>query len=212
MTRSGDALRLAIRDFYANSWRLVLLNAAVGVVLVAVGVLAFAVHAAVLLLVLVGPFVAALVHASVTLVRTGDVRLADAREGFRRHWRRGLVLGTAATAVALLAAVALHVYASTSRFTLPLAFVTLYAVFALAVYQVVLWTLAIAEPERPLRKHARSAALVLVQRPGAAAALGLTLAAVNLAGLVVAVMPFLTLTVAYSCLAVAHFTLEQEPA
>jgi uncharacterized membrane protein len=212
MTRAGDALRLALRDFYDNSWRLVLVNAAVGAVLVTVGVLTFAVHAALVLLVLAGPVLAALVHVSVTLVREGTVRLSDARDGFRAHWRRGLVLGSVATAFAVLAAVALHVYATGSPLTLPLAFLTLYVVFALAVYQVVLWTLAVASPERPLRELARTAALVLLRRPGSAAALGLTLAVVNIAGIVVAVMPFLTLTVAYSFLAVAHFTLEQEPA
>src|SRR5581483_5332871 len=50
------------------------------------------VHAALVLAVLAGPFAVALVHCSVTLVRTGNLALADAWEGLKLHWRRGLQL------------------------------------------------------------------------------------------------------------------------
>jgi hypothetical protein len=210
--RSGEALRLALRDLYGNSWRLVPLNALLGAVLVAAGIVALAVHAAFIAFVLAGPVAAALVHASVTVVRTGNLALADGLVGLRAHWRRGLVLGTGATAFALVAAVALHVYARASVLTLPLAFLTLYLVFLLGVYQVVLWTVAIAEPERSLRAAARGAADVVLHRPGATAALGLALLVVNLAGLAAAVMPFLTVTLAFSFVAVAHFALPRPAA
>lgn len=206
MTRSGEALRLAARDLYANSWRLVPLNALLGAIVVAAGVAAFAVHAAIVLVVLAGPAAAALVHCAVTLVRTGNLTLADGVEGLRTHWRRGLLLGAAGTAFVLLAALAIHTYGS-SPVVWPLAFVTLYLVILLGVYQVVLWTLAIAEPARPLRDVARSAGELVARRPGATAALGLALLVVNLAGIAAAAMPFLTLTVAYSFVAVAHFAL-----
>jgi len=213
--RSGQALRLALRDLYGNSWRLAPLNALLGAVLVGAGIVAFAVHAGFVLFVLAGPVAAAVVHAAVTVVRTGNLTFADGLDGLRTHWRRGLVLGAAATAFALLAAVALHDYAHGSHYTLPLAFLTLYLVLLLGVYQVVLWTFAIAEPARPLREAARAAAAVVLGRPGATFALGLVLLVVNLAGLAAAVMPFLTLTVAYSFVAVAHFVLpppaEEEP-
>jgi hypothetical protein len=206
MTRSGEALRLAARDLYANSWRLVPLNALLGVLLVAAGIAAFAVHAAFVLLVLGGPLAAALVHAAVTLVRTGNLTFADGVAGLREHWRRGLVLGAVGTAFVLLAALALRVYGR-SPVAWPLAFVTLYLVVLLGVYQVVLWTLAIAEPAQPLGRVARSAAELVARRPGATAALGLALLVVNLAGIAAAAMPFLTLTIAYSFVAVAHFAL-----
>jgi hypothetical protein len=206
MSASGEALRLAARDMYQNSWRLVPLNALFGAVLVAVGIGAYAVRASAVLVVLAGPVAAALAHAAVTVVRTGNLTLADGLAGLREHWRRGLVLGTLASTLLLLGVVAFRFYAR-STFAWPLAFVTLYLVLLLGVYLVVLWTLAVSEPERSLRGAARAAAELVARRPGATAALGLALLFVNLAGIAAAVMPFLTLTVAYSFVAVAHFAL-----
>ena len=54
---------------------------------------------------------------------------------------------------------------------------------------------------------ARDAAMLLGSRPGACVALGLILLVVNLAGVAAAIMPFLTLTVAYTFLAAARFVL-----
>ncbi len=201
-------LRLALRDFYGNSWRLVPLNALLGIVLVGVAVLAISVHALLVLAVLAGPLAAALAHCAVTLVREGNLRMTDAVDGLRLHWRRGLQLGAAGTAFVLVAVVALHVYAG----DWVLAFLALYLAVLLVTYQAILWTLAIAEPERPLRACARDAFAVATRRPGATAALSLALLLVNAAGIAAAVMPFLTLTVAYSFVAVAHFTLDKENA
>lgn len=203
------ALGAAGRDLFHNSWRLVPVNAALGVVLVAVAVLTVAVHAALVLAVLAGPLAAALIHCSVTLVRTGNLALADAHEGLRLHWRRGLQLGAAGTALVVLAIVAVRFYARTAL-GWPLAFLTIYLVLLIGMYAVVLATYAIAEPERPLRLAAREAAALGARRPGATLLLGLALLLVNLAGVAAAVMPFLTLTVAYSFVAVAHFALEKE--
>jgi len=204
------ALGQAGRDLFQNSWRLVPVNAALGVVLVAVAVSTFAVHAALVLAVLAGPLAAALLHCSVTLVRTGNVALADAREGLRLHWRRGLQLGAAGTALAVLAVVAVRFYTRTAA-GWPLAFLTIYLVVLLGIYVVVLATLAVAEPGRKLRSAAHEAAALGAQRPGATLLLGLALLLVNLAGIVAAVMPFLTVTVAYSFVAVARFVLPKEP-
>ncbi|HZT90405.1 MAG TPA: hypothetical protein VFA05_00025 [Gaiellaceae bacterium] len=209
MTRSGQALRLALRDFYGNSWRLVPLNALLGAALVAVGVATFAVHALLVLAVLAGPLAAALAHCAVTLVRTGNLTLADALDGVRLHWRRGLQLAAAGTAFAVLVALAVPFYA-TSPLGLPLMFLAIYVAVLLGVYQLVLWTLAVADPQRSLRQLVPAAAETLVRRPGATAALTLVLLVVNLAGIAAAVMPFLTLTVAYSFVAIAHFALPRE--
>jgi len=200
-----DALVLALRDFYANSWRLVAVNAALGVVLVASILAALALPVAGVLIAAAGPAAAVIVHCSVRLVRTGDLAFADAWEGLRLHWRRGLVLSVVSCGLLGLGAVALRFYGASAIW--PLVFLTLYVLVLLGIYGLVLWTLAIAEPDRGLRAAAREAATLVATRPGATLALGLALVLINLAGIAAAIMPFLTLTVAYTFLATAHFVL-----
>jgi len=209
--RTGTALRLAFGDLYRNSWRLVPVNAALGAVLAVTAFAALAEHVLVVLAILGGPIAMALTHCSVTLVRTGNVELADAREGLRLHWRRGLAFGAAALVLAAMAAFAVRFYTRTSG-GWPLAFLTLYIVILLGIYGVVLATVTAVEPNRPLRVIARDAATVGARRPGTALLLGLALLLVNLAGIAAGVMPFLTITVAYSSLAVAHFVVATEEA
>jgi hypothetical protein len=203
------ALGLAFGDLFRNSWRLVPVNAALGMVLVLSAMATVAVHALLLLVVLAGPLAAALAHSSVTLVRTGNLAFSDAWEGLRLHWRRGLELGGAGVALVVLAAFAVRFYTRSSM-GWPFAFLTLYLVVLLGIYAAVLTTLAVARPDEPLRLIARQAATVGAQRPGATLLLGLALLLVNLAGVAAAVMPFLTITVAYSFVAVAHFVLPAE--
>jgi hypothetical protein len=203
------ALGLAVADLYRNSWRLVPVNAAVGAVLVLAAVGTVAVHALLVLVVLAGPLVAALAHSSVTLVRTGNLKLADAWEGLRLHWRRGLALGAAGVALGVVAALAVHFY-TRSSVGWPFAFLTLYLVVLLGIYAAVLTTVAVADPQLAWPAAARSAATVVAQRPGATLLLSLALLLVNLAGVAAAVMPFLTVTLAYSFVAVAHFVLPAE--
>jgi hypothetical protein len=205
----GRALRLAFGDLYQNSWRLLLVNAALGAVLVFSVVAATAVHALLVLAVLAGPLATALAHCSVTLVRTGNLVVADAWEGLRLHWRRGLALGAAGVALGVLAAFAVHFY-TRSSVGWPFAFLTIYLVVLLGIYATVLTTIAVAEHNEPLRVVARQAAILVAQRPGATVLLGLALLLVNLAGVAAAVMPFLTITVAYSFVAVAHFVVPAE--
>ena len=200
---------LACGDLYRNSWRLVPVNALLGAVLVFAAVAAVAVHALLVLAVLAGPLVVALAHASVTLVRTGNLALADALEGLRLYWRRGLALGAAGLALGVLAALAVHFY-TRSSVGWPFAFLTLYLVVLLGIYAAVLTTVAVADPDLPLKAAARSAAALAAQRPGATLLIGLALLLVNLAGMAAAIMPFLTITVAYSFVAVAHFVLPAE--
>jgi hypothetical protein len=203
------ALGLAFGDLFRNSWRLVPVNAALGAVLVFSVFAAVAVHALLVLTVLAGPVAAALAHCSVTLVRTGNLQFADALEGLRLHWRRGLALGAAGLALVVFATLAVHFY-TRSSVGWPFAFLTLYLAVLLGIYAAVFVTVAVADPERPLRLVARYAATVGAQRPGATLLLGLSLLLVNLAGMAAAVMPFLTITVAYSFLAVAHFVVPPE--
>ncbi len=204
--RPQDAMWLALRDFYANSWRLLTVNAALGAVLVASALATLAVPAAAIVVLAAGPVTAALVHCTVTLVRTGNLALADAWEGLRLHWRRGVALGAAGAGLMLLGFLAVRLYVSESLW--PLAMLTIYVVLLVGIYQLVLWTLAIAEAARPLRSVAREALLVMGQRPVGMLVLGLALLLVNAVGIAAAVMPFLTLTVAYTFLVAAHFLLE----
>ena len=204
-----SALGLAFGDLFRNSWRLVGVNAVLGAVLVFSVFAAVAVHALLVLAVLAGPVAAALAHCSVTLVRTGNLEFAEAWAGLRLHWRTGLELGAAGVGVVVLAALALHFY-TRSSVGWPFAFLTLYLVVLVGIYAVVLLTIAVARPDETLRLVAREAATVGAQRPGATLLLGLALLLINAAGVAAAVMPFLTITVAYSFVAVAHFVLSAE--
>jgi hypothetical protein len=203
--RPTEAMAAALRDFYANSWRLVAVNAAIGVVLVVSVLAALAEPIAVVLVVAAGPVVAALVHCAVTLVRSGNLELPDAWTGLRLHWRRGLELAALGAGLVVLGFFAIRFYGGSSLW--PLAFLTLYVFVLLVIYELVLWTLAIAEPDRRLRLVARDAAAFVAWRPGATLVLGVALGLVNIAGIAAAVMPFLTLTIAYTFLATAHFVL-----
>ncbi len=210
--KARDAMWLALRDLYANAWRLLVVNAALGAALVVSVLAALAFPLAAVLVVATGPIVAALVHCAVTLVRTGNLELADAWWGFRLHWRRGLALATLGAAVAALGVLGVRFYTATSLW--PLAFLTLYVLVLLAIYQLVLWTLAIAVPDRTLSGAARESAVLALARPGHTLALGLALLLVNVAGIAAAVMPFLTLTIAYTFLVTARclVTPEEEAA
>jgi hypothetical protein len=203
------ALRHALRDFYANSWRLLILNATLGVLIVVtvLGTLAEPLAAPVFVAA-VGPVVAALVHCTVTLVRTGDLSLADAAKGLRLHWLRGVELAAVGIAIVGLGILAFRFYGETSLW--PLAFLTLYLLVLLAIYMLVLWTVAIAAPERSLAAVARESVALAMARPGQTLGLGFALLVINVAGIAAAVMPFLTLTVAYTFLVTARFLVPPE--
>ena len=203
-----DAMWLALRDFYANSWRLFVVNAALGAALAVSVLAALAFPLAAVFVVAVGPIAAALVHCAVTLVRTGNLELADAWCGFRLHWRRGLVLASLGAAVVALGVLGIRFYTTTSLW--PLAFLALYVLVLLAIFQLVLWTIAIARPDRSLSVVARESAVLAVARPGQWLMLGLSLLLVNVAGIAVAVMPFLTLTIAYTFLVTARVLVTPE--
>lgn len=203
----GTALRRALRDFYGQSWRLFVLNSALSGFVLAVLAAGFWYAPALVLLVLAGPLAAALMHCAITLVQTGELSLRDAVTGARLHWRRGLVLGLLVLLVGVAAAFAVQFYAGIGGWAWPLALVALYLALLFGVLQVVLWPLAVFEFQRPLSEVARDSLGRFLRRPAAGLALALALLVVNLIGLVAALVPFLTLTVAYSFLTAAHFVL-----
>jgi hypothetical protein len=206
------ALGAAAADLYHQAWRLLVLNALLGALLVLVVLATLIMKPAILLAVVVGPVAAAVMHCVVTLAQTEDLRLAEAVTGLRRHWRRGLALGAALVVVGLVGAVAVPFYFSSGRWAWPLALVTLYLLLAFALFQLALWPLAVFEAGRPLRDVIRHAALVIVRRPLGFVGLALALLLVNAVGVAAAILPFLTLTIAYSFLVAAHFALPKNPA
>jgi hypothetical protein len=208
MTVRG-ALRIAFGDFYRQSWRLFVLNAALSVCVAALIVASAYVPAALALLVLVGPLVAALMHCAVTLSQTEDLRLRDAVTGLRLHWRRGLVLWVLALVVGVAGITAVVSYGRSGAW--PLALLALYVLALFGVLQLAVWPLAVFERERDLRGLLADAGRSVLRRPLAFLGLGLVLALVNLLGAAAALAPLLTLTIAYSFLAAAHFTLPTSP-
>ena len=76
----------------------------------------------------------------------------------RLHWLRGLQLGALAGVVVLAGLVAVRSYGSSGALTWPLAFVAAYLLALFLVFQLLLWPLAVAERERPLRRCWRTPA------------------------------------------------------
>jgi hypothetical protein len=206
---AGRALRAAAVDFYRQSWRLAAINTVLSAVgLVIVYAMVWVLPALVLLLLLVGPLAAALMHCAVKLAQEDELRFGDAVVGLRLHWRRGLVLAAVNLAAAVLAVVALRFY-GTERWLFTIFVVDVLVVFALV--QLVLWPRVVHERDRPLGQLAGQALSDFLRRPLATIGFALALVVVNVLGLAAGVLPFLTLTIAYSFLAAAHFALPRSP-
>jgi hypothetical protein len=207
------ALGIAATDLYHQSWRLIVLNALLAAVLVGVILASLAIHAALLLLVVVlGPIAAAVMHCTVTLAQTEELRLSEVVVGLRRHWRRGLALGVLVAVAAVLGAIAVPFYSRAGAWAWPLAALSVYVLLAFTLFQLALWPLAVFQDERPFRAVVRDAVFVVGRRPLGFAGLALALLLVNAIGVAAAILPFLTLTIAYSFLVSAHFALPRNPA
>ena len=203
----GEALRRAARDFYEESWRLVFLNTLLSCYVLLVLAAATFFPPALVLLLGAGWPAAALVSASVIVVETGSLTFVEVAETVRRSWRRGVVLAGVVAAAVVATLISFRFYGDAGTLAWPLAVVVLYLAAIFLVYQLVLWPLAVRDCDRPLVDVAREAAFVLLRRPLAVFALALALLVVNVIGLVLAVLPLLTMTIAYSVLAAARFTL-----
>jgi hypothetical protein len=157
----GESLRQAGRDFYEESWRLVLLNSLFSGCVLLVLVLALYVPPAIVLLVATGPLLAWLVAAAVIVVDEGSLTFVETAEALRRVWRRGLVLGAFAVGAVLLSVFAFGFYAGGGAVAWPLAVLVLYLGGLFALHQVLLWPLAVrssgpgrAGPRRGARARA----------------------------------------------------------
>jgi hypothetical protein len=206
------ALGTAAADLYHQAWRLVILNTVLAMALVLIALASIAVRGAFLLAILIGPAIAAVMHCAVTLAQTEDLRLAEALRGLRRHWRRGLALGLALAAAVGLGALAVPFYAQAGTWAWPFAALCVYLLLMFGVFQLALWPLAVFDSGRPLGAVARDAAISVARRPLGFVGLAVALLLVNVIGVVAAILPFLTLTIAYSFLVSAHFALPKNPA
>jgi hypothetical protein len=205
----GGALRAAAVDFYHQSWRLAVFNALLSAFVLGILYLALFAHPLFALpIILVGPIAAALMHCAVQLAQDDELRFRDALTGLRLHWLRGFALATVTLLVAWLGLLALRFYGS-DRWILSVLVGDVLAVFA--VVQLLTWPRAVHFPDRPLFRIFGDALSDFLTRPIRALGFALALLVVNVLGLVAAVMPFLTLTVAYSFLAAAHFALPRGP-
>jgi hypothetical protein len=201
----GRALRLAAVDFYHHSWRLTVFNTVLSALVLLIVYLTLWVSPFPAILILaIGPVGAALMHCAVRLAQEDELRFADWVVGLRLHWRRGLVLAAVNLTAAVLGVVALAFY-GTERWLFTIFVVDALVVFALV--QLVLWPRAIYERDRGLWQLSGAALSDFLRRPMATLGLAVGLLLVNLLGLALGVLPLLTLTVAYSALAVAHFAL-----
>jgi hypothetical protein len=206
----GGALRAAAIDFYHQSWRLAVFNAVLSAIVLTILYLAVFVHPLfVLLVVFAGPFAASLMHCAVQLAQEEELRFRDALTGLWLHWRRGLLLAAIVLLVVWLGVIALRFYGS-ERWVLSVLVADVLAVFA--VVQLLAWPRAIRDRGRALHRVFGDALSDFLRRPVATFAFALALLVVNTLGILAAVMPFLTLTIAYSFLASAHFALPRSRA
>lgn len=205
----GGALRAAAVDFYHQSWRLAVFNTVLSAIALGTLYLTLFVHAAFLpLVVLVGPVAASLMHCAVLLAQNDELRFRDALTGLRLHWHRGAVLATVLLLVVWLGVIAFRFYGR-EQWLFSVLVGDVLAVFA--VVQLLAWPRAVHNRERPLHRVFGDALSDFLRRPIATFVFAFALVVVNALGLVAAIMPFLTLTIAYSFLAAAHFALPRSP-
>ena len=205
----GGALRAAAVDFYHQSWRLAVFNSVLSALVLAILYLALFVHPAfVLVAVLVGPPGVSLMYCAVLLAQDDELRFRDAITGLRLLWRRGLVLVALTVLVVWLGVIAFRFYGS-ERWLFSVLVGDVLAVFAAV--QLLAWPRAVRYSDQPLYRIFGDALSDFLTRPIATFAFALMLLIVNVLGVVAAVMPFLTLTIAYSCVAAAHFALPRSP-
>jgi hypothetical protein len=205
----GGALRAAAADFYHQSWRLAVFNSVLSALVLAIVYLTLLVHPVfVLLAVLVGPLAASLMYCAVLLAQDDELRFRDALTGLRLLWRRGLLLAAVILLVIWLGVIAFRFYGG-ERWLFSVLVGDVLAVFS--VVQLLAWPRAVRYPDRPLHRVFGDALSDFLTRPIATFTFALLLLIVNVLGIAAAVMPFLTLTIAFSCVAAAHFALPRSP-
>ena len=118
-------------------------------------------------------------------------------------------MGSLVALLLILTVFAVGFYGGQGALAWPLAILVLYVAGIVGVVQVALWPLAVVEHASSFPVLARDAVLQCARRPGASVGLAAALLLVNVLGIAAAVLPFLTMTIAYSFLAAARFFVPQ---
>ena len=143
-------------------------------------------------------------HCTIQLAQEDELRFRDGLTGLGLHWRRSLGLAAIVLLMTMAGVIALRFYGS-EQWLLTIFVADVLAVFA--VLQVFVWPRAIFQRDSPLRRVHAEALSDFLGRPLTAFGFAFALVVVNVLGIVAGVLPFLTLTIAYSFLAAAHFAL-----
>jgi hypothetical protein len=145
-------------------------------------------------------------HCAVVLVQTRELSLREWFVGLRLHWLRGLILAAGLIVAAYLGYVSFVFYGGRGTLAWPIVVIAIYVLFLFGVWQLFVWPLAIAERTTSFTHVLRDAGVAFLRRPRAAIMLATALFVINAVG-AIGILPILTLTVAYSFLAAAHFVL-----
>jgi hypothetical protein len=205
----GGALREAAVDFYFNSWRLVPANLIWGVLLLVVlGATAIWLPLAALASLLAVPVVGiyricALIH------RGASVSFSDAITGMRRFGGSALLLGVAATFVAV--AFMANISVGMSIGGVPggvFSVLAAYGLLGLAMFLVAAWPIVVdpLREELSLRRRLRLAFLVIAARPGRMLLLTVVVVAILVASTVL-FAALLTVSLAYVSLVTTRYVL-----
>lgn len=206
--RLWRVVREAVSDFYYNSWRFLVANVLVGVLLLAIVLLSFGTPLVLVVLPLVAVPAAGIMRMATRLVRDGHTAFADFVEVVRSPGR-ALAMGTIQLLLAVVLAADFLIGASIGSFLGTLIVVS--ALYGLAIgwcYAAVAWTLLL-DPERDadrLPHRLRLAFVVLVAHP---IRVGVPLLALGIIVLVsaVAIAPLVTFVIALAWLTIARFVL-----
>lgn len=201
-------LRAALEDFYYNSWRFLAGNLMLGVMLLAIALVALYAPIALFASPLAVVPAAGLMRMAVVLVRDGHCDLEDMLELVRRPGR-WLLLG--AVQLGLLAVLLVDLRAGAVIGGLLGSFITVSALYGLLIWwllSLTTWPLLVdpLRADEPVGKRLRVGALLLVAHPLRMVVLGLPLA-VLLVLSAISVAPLVTISVAIAWLVTARYVL-----
>jgi hypothetical protein len=206
--RIGGVLRSAAEDFFYNSWRFLGGNLVLGLVLLAIGMVAVYAPIALLALPLAAAPAAGLMRMATVLVRDGHCDFGDMTAVMRRPLR-WLVVG--AVQVGLLAVLLVDMNAGAAIGGTLGAFVTVSALYGVLVWwllALVTWPLLLdpVRDEEPIPARLKLAAMLLLAHPLRILAVGVLLA-VFLVLSTISVAPLVTVSVAVAWLVAARYVL-----
>jgi hypothetical protein len=203
------SLRAAATDFYFHSWRLLPANVLWAAVVLAILAAALLSPPLVLLAPLAALPIAGIFRMATRIVRGESVSFWDGMDAWRGEVRPALALGTGlVVALVVLGFNLVSGLFSDSMLGWALATLALWGLVAAWLYAWVAWPILLDPARRtsPGRERLRLAALLVLAHPIRVGALGLILIVLLLAS-TVAMVPLLTVSVAFSALVSARYVL-----